>query len=129
MADLISIVAVAVGGAFGAVARFWLSGTVGRHIGEVFPWGTLVVNVSGGMLIGAVAAGLGSANAPSSLPWLLIVTGFLGGYTTVSSFTLQTLNLVRVGERTSALANVAVSVLLSFGAAAAGFTLISALLA
>ena len=107
----------------GAVARFWLSGIVGRAIGETFPWGTLVVNVTGSIAIGAGARILpipGAGVAPSIL-WLACVTGFLGGYTTVSSFSLQSLNLVRVGEWPSAAGNAAGSVLLCLFGAAAGF--------
>ena len=121
---LLSVLTVAVGGALGAVARFWLSGTIGRRIGETFPWGTLIVNVSGAVAIGALAAALPTTAGPGrgpSLLWLGSVTGFLGGYTTVSSFSLQTMNLARGGESMAAAWNVATSVLLSLAAAAAGF--------
>lgn len=120
---LLSVAIVALGGASGAVARFWLSGAIGRWIGETFPWGTIVVNVSGAAAIGALAAIL-PATGTGPLPpllWLATVTGFLGGYTTVSSFSLQTMNLMRVGEWNAAIANVMASVLLSLGASAAGF--------
>lgn len=121
--EALSIAIVGLGGALGAVARFWLSGAIGRTIGETFPWGTLIVNVSGAAAIGALAAVLpanGSGALPS-LPWLGSATGFLGGYTTVSSFSLQTMNLARGGEGRAAAGNVAASVLLSLTAAAAGF--------
>jgi fluoride exporter len=120
---LISIAIVGAGGALGAVARFWLSGAIGRTVGETFPWGTLIVNVSGAAAIGALAATLpatGSGALPP-LPWLGSVTGFLGGYTTVSSYSLQTMNLARGGEAMAAAGNVAASVLLSLAAATAGF--------
>jgi CrcB protein len=124
---LLSIAIVAVGGASGAVARFWLSGAIGRWIGETFPWGTLVVNVSGAALVGALAAifPAPSAGALPPLMWLASVTGFLGGYTTVSSFSLQTLNLMRGGEWSAAASNVIASLLLSLGAAAAGFAAVT----
>ena len=121
---LLSVLTVAVGGALGAVARFWLSGAIGRRIGETFPWGTLIVNVSGAAAIGALAAALPATADPGggpSLLWLGSVTGFLGGYTTVSSFSLQTMNLARGGEAMAAAWNVAASVLWSLAAAAAGF--------
>lgn len=112
---------VALGGAFGATVRFWLSGAIARRIGEIFPWGTLVVNVSGAIVIGAAAAGLPSGAGAQSLWRLAIMTGFLGGYTTVSSFALQTLNLARLGEAARAAANVAASVVLCIAGAWAGF--------
>src|SRR5713226_2350484 len=111
---------VALGSALGGMARYFLSGVVARRIGETFPWGTLAVNVSGAFLIGIFAALamdkaslLGSPN-----PWLFAVTGFLGCYTTVSSFSLQTLALARDGESGRAVGNVVLSVALCLGAVA-----------
>jgi fluoride exporter len=118
---LLSILVVAVGGAVGAVARFWLSGFVGHRIGETFPWGTLVVNVTGAAAIGALAAVLPPESRDPPLWWLACGTGFLGGYTTVSSFSLQTMNLMRVRQWSGAGVNILASVLLCLGAAAAAF--------
>lgn len=120
-----SIILVAIGGALGAAARFWLSGLVGRRIGETFPWGTLAVNVSGTGMAGFAAGSLGfpgPGSSPSML-WLALVTGVLGSYTTVSSFSLQTLNLLRVGERRHAVGNITASLVLCLVAAASGFAL------
>ena len=117
---------IALGGALGSVLRFFLSGLVASHVGETFPWGTLLVNVSGAFLIGIFAA-LARDSASlfaSSNPWLFAVTGFLGCYTTVSSFSLQTLALARDGERGRAAGYVAMSVALSIGAVAVGFALV-----
>ena len=79
---------VAFGSVFGGMMRFWVSGAVARRVGETFPWGTIIVNVSGafaiGVLGGMASTGQGIFAAPS--PWLFAVTGFLGCYTTVSSF-------------------------------------------
>jgi fluoride exporter len=104
---------VALGGAIGSVARFWLSGVVARHFGETFPWGTLLVNVTGSMLIGFLATLAGPDGrwlAPSGFrPFIL--AGVLGGYTTFSSFSLQTLTLVQGGEWMRAAANTLASVL------------------
>ena len=98
---------VALGSMLGGTARFFVSGFVARRIGETFPWGTLIVNVSGAFAIGVFGAlastGHGMFAAPG--PWLFAVTGFLGCYTTVSSFSLQTLTLVRQGEALPALSN------------------------
>jgi CrcB protein len=87
---------VALGGAIGGPARFWLSGLVGRRFGETFPWGTFVVNVSGAFALGLLSATLLRAGAGPA--WQFGVTGVLGSYTTVSSFSLQTLALAREGQ-------------------------------
>lgn len=115
------VLAVAFGGALGGVARFWLSEFVTRRLGERFPWGTLVVNVTGSGLIGVAAAlALGSDGSITARPsaWALLVIGVLGSYTTVSSFSFQTLVLLNTGEPVRAGANVAASVFLCLGAAA-----------
>lgn len=122
IASLISVIA---GSVLGGVARYFVSGVVARHVGETFPWGTLVVNVSGACLIGifgALARNQASLLA-SPEPWLFAVTGFLGCYTTVSSFSLQTLALARDGERVRAAAYIVLSVGLCLLAVALGFAL------
>ncbi|MGQ0533842.1 MAG: fluoride efflux transporter CrcB [Caulobacteraceae bacterium] len=111
---------VALGGAIGAPLRFAVSGLVGRRFGETFPWGTMAVNVSGAFTIGLLAAAFDGAAQTS---WLFATTGVLGSYTTVSSFSLQTLNLARDGQYPSAAANAALSVSLCLGAAGLGFLL------
>jgi fluoride exporter len=115
------LLAVALGGALGGVARFWVSEFVARRLMERFPWGTLVVNVSGAGLIGlaaALALGNDGAAMASSSAWALLVIGVLGSYTTVSSFSFQTLGLLRAGEPGRAGANVAASLIGCLGAAA-----------
>ncbi|ABD07651.1 camphor resistance protein CrcB [Rhodopseudomonas palustris HaA2] len=116
---------VALGSMFGGVARFGISGFVARTIGETFPWGTLTVNATGALAIGILGglanSGHGLLSQPA--PWLFAVTGFLGCYTTVSSFSLQTLTLAREGERWRAIGNVAISLILCLGLAAIGFML------
>lgn len=112
---------VAAGSAFGGMARFFVSGLVARAIGETFPWGTLVVNVTGAFSIGVLAwlADHGHlAHWPQA--WPLAVTGFLGSYTTVSSFSLQTLALARDGEGRRAVANIALSLSLCLAAVTLG---------
>src|SRR5215471_13708556 len=97
LVDLLTAAAlVTLGATLGTPARFYISGVVARRFGETIPWGTFVVNVSGCLVMGAVAAfalvhGLSSA----SDYWLLAATGFLGSYTTVSSFAFQTRTLLR----------------------------------
>jgi fluoride exporter len=98
---------VAIGGAIGSVLRFWLGGWVASKAGAAL-WGTLFVNITGSFLIGALAA-LGGSHP--LLRYLLMV-GVMGGYTTFSAFSLQTLDLFRDGNITLALANVALSMIL-----------------
>ncbi len=98
---------VALGSAAGGMARYAVSGAVANRIGETFPWGTWVVNLSGSFLIGILAAVLAAEDAALRS---LLMTGICGGYTTFSSFSLQTLNLARNGEWLAAGGNVAGSV-------------------
>lgn len=109
-----SYVWVALGGALGSVARYWCSGLAARWIGESFPWGTLGVNVLGSLIIGAMAAlsAVDSRFLISSDARIFVMVGICGGYTTFSSFSLQTLNLLREGEWLAAAANVGASVVL-----------------
>lgn len=113
---------ITVGSALGGAARFGLSGVVARLIGETFPWGTMVVNVLGCFIIGFVA----SLTAPdgrlflSSTARLALTAGFCGGFTTFSSFSLQTLTLMNDGEYLQAGANVGLSVVLCLAAVWAG---------
>lgn len=121
MVDAMSLALVAAGGAAGGVARVTLAGLVARRLDPDFPWGTLVVNLTGAFLIG-LAAGLFGPSSDQRI-WQLAVIGFLGSYTTVSSFSLQTLSLVHAGKPGRAAANVGLSILLGLAAAALGFRL------
>ncbi|MDX8531410.1 fluoride efflux transporter CrcB [Mesorhizobium sp. VK25A] len=114
---------VLIGGFLGGISRFFLSGVVGRRIGETFPWGTLAVNVSGALAIGAFAGAARSVGGvfASDLVRDLIVVGLFGGYTTVSSFCLQTLNLGLDGEGRLAAFNVVASSVLCVLFVALGF--------
>jgi fluoride exporter len=98
---------VAIGGALGTLARFALSGFVAHHVGETFPWGTLLVNVSGSLVIGFFATFFGPEGRYLIGPTArhFVMTGILGGYTTFSSFSLQTLTLAREGDWLRAGAN------------------------
>jgi CrcB protein len=116
---------VALGSVFGGMARFLISGAVARRVGETFPWGTIIVNVSGALAIGVLGglASTGQGIFATPNPWFFAVTGFLGCYTTVSSFSLQTLSLARNGEMKRAAGNALLSVLLCLAAVALGFHL------
>jgi fluoride exporter len=104
--SVLAVVWIGLGSALGGLGRYLISGMVARRFGETFPWGTLVVNLSGALLIG-VLAGAGALAVGEVRQFLII--GVLGSYTTVSSFSLQTLALVREGERWPALANILLS--------------------
>ncbi len=111
---MLSYLWVGIGGALGSVARFWASGLVARHLGETFPWGTLVINVTGSFVIGLFATLTGPDGrwlaSPSFRQFFML--GICGGYTTFSSFSLQTLDLAREGEWLQAAANTVLSVVL-----------------
>jgi CrcB protein len=105
---------IAVGSALGGVARYWCSGVAARLFGETFPWGTIIVNVVGSFIIGFVAA-LSVPGGRFFIPPLtrqFIMIGICGGYTTFSSFSLQTLTLANDGEYLYAGANIGLSVIL-----------------
>jgi CrcB protein len=111
-ADALVVAAIALGSALGGVARYGLSGVVARAFGETFPWGTLVVNVTGSLLIGVVATLTGPDGRVLVSPlarqfWLI---GIFGGFTTFSAFSLQTLSLAQDGEWLRAGGNVVLSV-------------------
>lgn len=109
-----SYIWIALGGAVGSVARFWCSGFAARHFGETFPWGTLLVNVLGSFAVGFFAT-LTQADGRWLVPPALrqaFIIGVCGGYTTFSSFSLETLHLAEAGEWFKAGGNVLGSVTL-----------------
>src|ERR1700722_1753629 len=91
---------VGIGGAFGSICRYLAQVYIGRHTTLTFPVGTLVVNLTGCLLIG-ILFGLGSKYAWMTLEWrLFLITGICGGYTTFSSFSFESISLVRQGNYT-----------------------------
>lgn len=107
--------AVMTGGAVGTGLRMWLSGLLAGKYGETFPVGTLVVNVSGSFII-SFFAGLVGPDGPllaSSLARQVVMVGVLGGFTTFSSFSFQTLNLLHDAQWMRAGANIVLSLALS----------------
>ncbi|HZT46763.1 MAG TPA: fluoride efflux transporter CrcB [Hyphomicrobiaceae bacterium] len=109
-----SYVWIAIGSALGGVARYWCSGLAARLMGETFPWGTLIVNVVGSFIIGffATITGPDGRWLVGSTARQFVMVGLCGGYTTFSSFSLQTLNLMQDGEWLYASLNVVASVVL-----------------
>jgi CrcB protein len=110
--------------AVGAPARFVIDGWIEDRVGDDFPWGTLVVNLTGCLALG-VLTGLARSHGLGSTPRTIIGTGGLGAYTTFSTFTFETVRLVEEGELSFALGNVAASMLLGLGAAVLGIAIAS----
>lgn len=109
MSGAVGFAAVAVGGAAGACARYgvslWLAGSTTR-----FPYGTLVANLSGALLAGFLVAFMLSRTLAGTPLYLLLMTGFLGSFTTLSAFSVETLRLLQNGNTLPAIVNVLVTV-------------------
>jgi CrcB protein len=112
---------VALGGAAGSLLRWMLSSGVQRLSGSMFPWGTFTVNVAGSLAIGFIGAlALERAQLSPAMRHLLIA-GLLGGFTTFSAFSYETLTLLREGQWTAAVLYGGGSVLAGLAATVAGF--------
>jgi CrcB protein len=124
---MLAYVWVALGGALGTTARYWLSGVVARSVGETFPWGTMVINISGSFVIGffGVLTGPDGRWFVGSNARQFVMIGICGGYTTFSSFSLQNLNLANDGEWVRAGVNIGLSVALCLIAVWVGVVLAS----
>ncbi|HYC56755.1 MAG TPA: fluoride efflux transporter CrcB [Candidatus Binatia bacterium] len=114
---------VAAGGAIGAVARYLVAALVARSWSHVLPMGTLVVNVSGCFLIGAIAGAGESRALLTAETRAFLIVGILGGYTTFSAFGLEAFELLRRGELAIAATHFIVQCVAGTGAVAAGYTL------
>ena len=119
---------VAAGGALGSVARLVLGTLVQQRAGVGFPVGTLLVNVTGSVAIGAIMRWAAVGGAISLETRILLVTGVCGGYTTFSTFSYETARLLEDGEQARALLYILLSVVLSLAGTFAGFVLARAAL-
>ncbi|XHR30351.1 MAG: fluoride efflux transporter CrcB [Chthoniobacteraceae bacterium] len=122
---MLQYLSIALGGALGTLGRFWLSGFVAERAGTTFPLGTLLVNISGCLVIGFFSTLTAPEGRFMVSPTLreFVMLGICGGYTTFSSFSLQTLTLARNGEWLAAGANTVLSVALCFAAVWLGHVL------
>lgn len=119
---------VAVGGALGSALRYGMNIWITAVLGEALPWGTILINIAGSFVIGLSAA-LFASGPGASIPVdfrQFVLAGVCGGFTTFSSFSLQTFTLLDSGEPGRALLNVALSVTLCLLAVAAGYAIPSA---
>jgi fluoride exporter len=116
---------VALGGALGSVARYWMTNAVAALTGPRFPWGTIAINVIGSFIIGFVAfltTPIGRVSISFDIRAFILV-GICGGYTTFSAFSLQTLELMRNGHWLEAGGNILLSVVACVLAVWAGYAL------
>jgi CrcB protein len=125
---MISYFWVGIGGAIGSMLRFWINGMISStRIGEIFPLGTLVINITGSFVIGVIGAFV-SPEGRLDPHWRvtmtqLLMVGVCGGYTTFSSFSVQTLNLARDGDWLYAGLNVSLSFVFCLAGVWLGFML------
>ncbi|MCC0035422.1 MAG: fluoride efflux transporter CrcB [Hoeflea sp.] len=114
-----AIALVFVGGGLGAVSRHLSAMLVARAVGPGFPWGTMLVNIAGSLAMGLLIAWLARRSSGDADLRLLLATGFLGGFTTFSAFSLDAVTLYERGALTAAaayvIASVTVSILALFG--------------
>jgi fluoride exporter len=105
---------VGIGGFLGSILRFWMAVYIGQRMGTRFPYGTFIINVSGSFLIGMVMTILTERTHLSPNLRYLVPIGFIGGYTTFSTFEYETLRAVQDGQFTISLVNIALSVAVGF---------------
>lgn len=122
------ILLVAIGGALGSVSRYLIGLATLRWFGPNFPWGTLAVNIIGGLAIGVFAELIARRFDGSAELRLFIVTGILGGFTTFSAFSLEVTAMAERGDYLTALTYVLTSVIISVAAVFAGLALVRGLI-
>ena len=112
---MIKYLMIGFGGCVGSILRFWLGSYIGGRMGSRFPYGTFVVNVTGSFLVGMIVTMLAEKTQWSPAWRYLIPIGFIGGYTTFSTFEYETFRLFQDGQMLTALLNVTLSVVIGFG--------------
>lgn len=119
---MIKLAYLALGGATGAILRYWISGLPYKIYSGVFPWGTLIVNLAGSLLIGFFWGFLGRENISTNVRSFLFI-GLFGSFTTFSTFAFESLNLIRDGNIKFALINILASNVFGILLVFAGFVL------
>ncbi|HMD18459.1 MAG TPA: fluoride efflux transporter CrcB [Terriglobales bacterium] len=117
---MLKYVMVGIGGFVGAIARFWLGSYIGGRLGTRFPYGTFAINISGSFLIGLILTLLDEKTHWSPNWRYLIPIGFIGAYTTFSTFEFETLRSVQDGQLLISFLNITLSVVVGFVAVWAG---------
>lgn len=113
---------VGIGGCLGAIARYVIGSYIGSRFGVRFPYGTFVINISGSFLVGFIVALLARTTASPNWRYLIPI-GFIGAYTTFSTFEYETLRAIQDGQLATGLLNVGLSVVVGFAAVWAGAVL------
>jgi CrcB protein len=114
------ILLVLIGGGIGSAGRYFVVAASNRLLGASFPWGTMLVNLAGCLVIGFVV-GLADRSIVSRAVRILLVTGFLGGFTTLSTFSLESVRMILTGSFGRGLANIGVNVVLGMVLTLCGF--------
>lgn len=117
---MVKYVMVGIGGFAGSIARYWLGSYIGEKVGTRFPYGTFVINISGSFLIGLIMSLLAEKMRWNPNWIYLVPIGFIGAYTTFSTFEYETLRTVQDGQFLTAFLNITLSVVTGFVAVWAG---------
>lgn len=117
---MIKLMVIFLGGGIGSVARFGLSRFTGQYLGSSFPFGTLAVNVASCIFLGLILGLTSEKYLVNPAIRLFFIVGFCGGFSTFSTFTFETMELLRLGQVSYAIANILLNLLLCIGSLAGG---------